>query len=346
MASENDTNDNLANENVIKEKVIKIEDADKFIKAKEKEKRTNNAYLFGKAFGERLRTDKMFLLSFFITLIFLCALSYRTLKNSESSYPGIFKNIMKTSEQSSSNDSDSKSSVHVNETLDISDKVGVYSREVNLTDKLVLSDSCSIDTYKYVYQIKKDKTITKYLYNSCLGAIKVWEDKLDYVSIGDTKYIGTNDVHFLFSGTSMREVDGDTYKIDDDITSIREKDNVKNLQISFIDNSVIFSTYTNIILMRGNTILYNLNKEYTNNGGKLDRYVYQTDDENYKFIVFSNGENLNCYDNENGESLVYTIYSISYDKEKMTFNSPKELISRNKSDGCDNWKADLALLKE
>ena len=181
MASENDTNDNLANENVIKEKVIKIEDADKFIKAKEKEKRTNNAYLFGKAFGERLRTDKMFLLSFFITLIFLCALSYRTLKNSESSYPGIFKNIMKTSEQSSSNDSDSKSSVHVNETLDISDKVGVYSREVNLTDKLVLSDSCSIDTYKYVYQIKKDKTITKYLYNSCLGAIKVWEDKLDYV---------------------------------------------------------------------------------------------------------------------------------------------------------------------
>ncbi|MBQ4031265.1 MAG: hypothetical protein II625_05885, partial [Bacilli bacterium] len=66
----------------------------------------------------------------------------------------------------------------------------------------------------------------------------------------------------------------------------------------------------------------------------------------YKFIVFSNGENLNCYDNNTDDDLVYKIYSISYDKDKMSFSSPTELVSRNKSDGCTNWKADLELLKK
>ena len=340
MASEKETNDN-----VIKEKVVKIEDADKFIKANNHEKKTSNAYLFGKAFGERLRTDKMFLVSFFITLVFLCSVAYRMLKNSESDYPGIFNKLIKTEEKSTSSEDDSKVPVQVDEVLDISDKVGVYSREVALTDKVVLSDSCTIDTYKYVYQIKKDKTISKYLYNNCLGAIKVWDGKLDYVSIGDVKYIGTNDYHFLFSGTSMREVDGDTYKIDDDITSIREKNNIKNLEVSFIDNSVIFSSYTNIILMRGNSVLYNLNSEYKSSGGKVDRMVYHPNSDTYNFIVFSNNEALNCYDNNSGDDLVYKIYSMTYDKEKMEFATPNELASRNKSDGCENWKADLALLK-
>ena len=339
MASENDTN-----ENVIKEKVVKIEDADKVLKPK-KDKKTSSAYLFGKAFGERLRTDKMFLLSFFITLVFLCAFSYRMLKNSESDYPGIFNRLIKTEEHSGSTESESKTPVQVDENLDISDKVGVYSREISLTDNIVLSDTCSIDTYKYVYQIKKDKTITKFLYNNCLGSIKVWEDKLDYVTIGGTKYIGTQNYHFLFSGTSMREVDGDTYKIDDDITSIREKNNIKNLEVSFIDNSVIFSSYNNIILMRGNSVLYNLNSVYKSSGGKVDRMVYHPNSDTYNFIVFSNNEALNCYDNNSGDDLVYKIYSMTYDKEKMEFATPNELASRTKSDGCENWKADLALLK-
>ena len=341
MASEKETK-----QEKIKEKVIKIEAAERVF-PKKKDKKASNAYLFGKAFGERLRSDKLFFVSFLITLFFVAVFSYRLLKNSESSYPGFVNRFISNNEVSpTSDDNDNKAPVVVDEELDVSDKVGIYSREVVLNEGIQLSDSCKIDSYKYIYQIKKDNSIGKYLYNDCLGTIAVWNDKLDYVTIGDTKYIGTNDIHFLFSGTSMREADGDTYKIDDSITSIKEKNNIKNLEVNFVDNNVVFVGLKNLIVMKGNSVLFNLNKEYSNNGGKLNKMVYQIDKTNYKFIVFDNGEEMNCSDEYTDDGLLYKIYSISYDKEKMIFNSAKEVLSRNKNEGCAHWEEDLELLRK
>ena len=328
----------------IKEKVIKIEDADRVL-PKKKEKKNSNAYLFGKAFGERLRSDKLFLISFIITLSFLCFVSYRMLRNSESSYPGLVNRLINSDSEEIQTSEDNKATVVIDEELDISDYVGIYSREINLSESISLSDSCVMESYKYIYQIKKDKSITKYLFNECLGIVSIWSDKLDYVTIGDVKYIGTSDYHFLFSGTSMREADGDTYKIDDSITSVREKNLIKNLNVDFVDNSVIFSNPNNIVLMRGNSIIFDLNKDYSNNGGNLDQRVYRLKKNYYKFIIFENGESVNCYENNNTDSVVYKIYSLSYDEEKTTFKNPEELIARKYSDGCSNWQDDLSVLK-
>ena len=65
MASEKEKKDTG-----VKEKVVDIQDGESFLPEK-KEKKTSSAYLFGKAFGEKLRTDKLFLLSFLITLLFI-----------------------------------------------------------------------------------------------------------------------------------------------------------------------------------------------------------------------------------------------------------------------------------
>ena len=68
-------NEKRKSDTIVKEKVVKIQEA-KDVLPKKKEKKENTAYLFGKAFGERLRTDKLFLLSFFITIVFLGNLAY------------------------------------------------------------------------------------------------------------------------------------------------------------------------------------------------------------------------------------------------------------------------------
>ena len=327
-----------------KEKVIKIEDAERVL-PKKQEKKVSNAYLFGKAFGERLRTDKMFLISFLITLFFLSFIAYRGLRDSKSSYPGFVSKFINSDSDDKTTNDDNKPAVVVDEELDITDKVGLYSREITINESIRLSDSCSFESYKYIYQIKKDKTITKYLFNECLGVITIWSDKLDYITIGDTKYIGTEEYHFLFSGTSMKEADGDTYKMDDSITSIREKNYIKDLNVDFVDNSIIFTNNTNLILLRGNSVLFDLNKEYPSNGGNLDQSVYRLKDSYYKFIVFSNNEPLNCYEESESDELIYKIYSISYDKEKMSFKKPEEIVTRSRNDGCGFWKEDLKLLK-
>jgi len=330
----------------IKEKVVKIEQAEDVLSQKEKNGKKNNAYLFGKAFGERLRSDKLFLISFLITIVFVAIFSYKKLKDSESSYPNLINRLISNDEKQNNKDSaNNNSKVSVDEKLDISDYVGIYSREVELSEKLKLNDSCTLDRYKLIYQVKKDKSITKYLYNTCLGSIKIWDDKLNYVTSGDTKYIGTEQLHFLFSGTSMKEVDGETYRIDDEFVSVREKNKIDGLYTYFYDNSIIFKDSKNLILLRGNSILFNLNNEYPNSGGKLDKYVFKADGKMFKFIVFSNGEALNCYEKAVEEDKpLYKIYSITYNDATTSFDKPTELISRNVNDLCANWKDDYKVL--
>ena len=232
--------------------------------------------------------------------------------------------------------------------IDVSDYVGIYSREVTLSEPVKLSDSCTLNNYKVVYQIKKNKSIAKYIYNDCLGTIKLWDGTLAYVSSGGARYISANNTNYLFATNTMKEVDGETYTIDDDINSIREKTNVKNIDITFDDSNIIIMTYDNLYLISGGTVSIKLGVEYNNNGGDLDKRIYKSSTKyKYNFIVFSNGDAKNCYDETIVEDkLLYTIYSVKYNSTDKKFGTVKKVVSRNVNDLCTNYDDDIELLKE
>ena len=234
--------------------------------------------------------------------------------------------------------------------VDVSDYIGIYSREVKLTEPIILNETCKIESYKFLYQVKKDKTITKYFMNDCAGTIKMWSDKASYVSSGGAKYISANKISYLFSPTSMKEVDGETYNIDNSITTIKENTNKDN-EVYFYDDNIVIKDKTNLVLLKGNTVLYNLNSNYPNNGGNVETRVYKAGATNqFNFIVFSNNDSKNnCYTefNEDDEdSLVYTIYSIKYNTSSNNFDEAKKILSRNKSEKCDNYDDDMKILSE
>lgn len=288
-------------------------------------------------------------------MAFLVVFSFSKLKNTEGYYDR--QKSTETTETAtptvnppvSNPTSDKKPST--NEEVDIASYVGIYSRTVTPTAPLKLSDTCTISEYQVIYQIKKDKTITKYLYNECLGTIKMWSDELSYVSSGGARYISANNVNFLFATNSMKEIDGETYKIDESITTLRESKKEKNTEITFYDNNIIIKTPNDLILLKGATISYQLSQKYTINNRK-EQTVYKSDTEDtYNFIVYEE-ENKNCYTKEEIEAKefvdgpIYTIYSIKYNTEKGLFDTEKEIVSRQKSDGCDSLNADLEILKK
>lgn len=325
-------------------------------KEKEKKKRSNVTYLFIHAFICKLKEDKLYLFSFVVTLVFLGLFSFHKLQETEGYYdkrkePSASENnVTPTVDTDLNKNGDSSVS---SEELDVSDYVGIYSREVVMSSPVVLSDTCSISSYKIVYQIKKDKTITKYLINDCVGTLKIWSDSLSYVSNGGARYISSHSINYLFSATSMKEVDGETYKIDDEISSIKVNQKIKNVDISFYDTAIVFMTKDDLLLVKGNTISYRLKDQFVNKGGDLEQMVYKSATKNvFKFIVFSNDEEKVCYssdeiaDEKFDEETSYKIYSIKYNSTSGTFDEAKEIASRMKSAGCDVYTEDLELLKE
>lgn len=318
------------------------------IKEEKKKKEDNLTYLFFVLFFTNLKNNKLYLLSFFVTVFSIVFFSITRVKEADGIYSASSNNS-NTDMVNATVDTGKKN--NTNDEIDISIYVGnFYTKEFTLNEPIVLSETCSASSYKFVYQIKKDKTISKYLYNECLGTILVWKDNISYVTSGGAKYVSANGINYLLSASNMKEVDGDTYSVDDSITSLKENNNIKGLTIDFYNNSIIFNTGDNLLLVRGSAINYDLNSNYSNNGGSLDTRVYKTKTSNqYNFIVFANGEKDNCYskfDNEKEDSIVYTIYSVKYNKNNFSFDEAKELIKRNKSDKCENYESDLAVLKD
>jgi len=289
---------------------------------------------------KNLFNNKLYLFSFIIVMLFFGYTIYNKINSSEGLY---FSKASNSSGTEVSTTVDSNLSNSTSE-VDISDYVGIYSREINLNEDITLSNSCTIDSYELVYRIKRDKSITKYFYSECFGTIKLWSDTLSYDDSSNTKYLSANDINFLLASGSIKEVDGETYIEDDDITSLKEKTLLKNVSLDVYGNNFIFLTVTNIIQVKGNTVNFNLNSKYMNNGGSLEKYIYKNDN-TYKFIIFSNGEDNNCYDNNKSNSELYSIYEITFDKDKEEFGEAKKIITRTYSDGCDNLEEDLATLE-
>lgn len=306
-----------------------------------------------KIFIDRLKHDKLYLFSFIVTLIFIGFFSISKLKQTEGYYDKKNDNNVVDNNVTPTVDTDLNKEEDNSVELDVLDYVGIYSREVIMSSPVVLDNTCSVTSYKVVYQIKKDKSITKYLINDCVGTIKIWSDKLRYVSSGGARYISANGINYLFSNTNMKEVDGEAYKIDDDISMLKENKKIKNTEVYFKNNNIIFMTNKDLILVKGNLINYQLSNNYTSNGGNLEKIVYKSDIENqFNFIIFDSNAKKECFtideisDASFKDGINYKIYTIKYNENEEVFGNPKEILVRDKSAGCDLYKEDLELLKE
>lgn len=338
------------NKNSVKLEKEDIKEIDNTEAIKEKkDKKKNPYYLFLTFVIKKMKEDKLYLLSFIITVLFVGVFSLYKVNEAD----GLYKH--KKDEVVDNNVTPTiKPDVNaqVSDVLDVSDYVGIYSREVVLDEPIVVSDTCSLTSYNVLYQIKKDKTIKKFFSNECVGNLLIWEDTLAYVSNGGARYINANDTNFLFSATNMKEIDGSAYKLDDDITNVKVVNKIKNVDIDFIDNKIIIKLIDDLVLLHENVIDYRLSDSYINNGGDTKERVFKIEDYKYKFILFENNEKKNCYsevdlaDPNFVDGPSYKIYSIEYSSKDGKFKAVKEIVSRDKSVKCDVFNEDLESLKE
>ncbi len=318
------------------------------INIKKIEKLKNPYYLFFTLVIKRLKEDKLYMFSFIVTVSFLVLFSLYNISEADGLYNDSKDKV--TDKVSESSDDTLGVGVQKEEVLDIKDYIGIYSNEVILDTPLTINDKCIIDSYKVAYQIKKDKTIRKYFINDCVGTVEMWKGSLSYVSNGGARYISANDYYYLFAASSMKEVNGDTFKIDDDLSSLKNKVSLANAEVHFDNKNVLIMTYDSLYAINGSNAV-NVLSEYKSNGGSLNKRVYKSDNKRqYNFIVFNNGEDLSCYDDTKSSDFVdgelYKIYTIKYNSETGVFNKAKEIISRNKSDGCTYYNDDIEALKE
>ena len=236
--------------------------------------------------------------------------------------------------------------------LDISDYVGVYSRNITMKTPVYVNPFCSVDSYKYIYQIKSDKKINKYYYNSCIGSILIKSDESNYVSYNGGRYIGTEEMNFSFAPNILKEVDGYTYKIDEDIIVIKEDKRIDDVILDFYADNIVITTNNNLYLINENSIKYQLPNDYLNTFHSLDKTVYKSNIKyQYNFITYKDESADYCYtftdENEATKNdIAYSIYSIRYDVNSNKFMDIKEVLVRTKEESCANYAKDLKLLTQ
>lgn len=326
-------------------------------KQKEKEKTNNPTYLFFTFFLKRLKEDKLYLFSFIVTIIFISVFSYNKLQATEGYYDK--KNVNDATDNTviptvnTDLNQNSKNDDKKGDEINVTDYVGIYSKEYVVDGTDVVLNGVKINSYKLVYQIKKDRTISKYFISNNFGTVKIWDGKLDYVSSGGARYISANNVNFLFSSSSMKEVDGETYKIDEEINSLKEENKNSGIEIFFLDDNVVLMGNDNLVSIKKGSVNYQLSSKYSNKTTVLDKIVYKSSTKNtFKFIIYEEGIDKKCYsiaeieDKTFKDDKLYTIYSIKYNDEAQIFDEEKEILFRNKSAGCEIYEEDFTTLKE
>ena len=321
----------------IKQKLRDYKQRIKEKRQQEKEERRERRHKLIRSFTTNLLENKKYLLSFLITFVFLGIVLFNQLSQEVDKVRianDIEEEVVETINKGEK----------LEEKVDVTNYVGIYSRTINLQEEININ-TCTMSSYKIIYQIESNRKITKYLISDCLGTIKLYESTLSYYDNGGARYIGTELNNFIFGTNSMKEVDGETYKIDQDITRLQERTIDKNIDIDYPDNNIIIATNDNLYLIKESVIIFKITEDYQNKGGNLTKRVYKTDNYSYKFIVFSNEEQISCYDNEDSDELLYTIYKVSYNKDSKEFSKINSIITRNKNAGCNTYKEDLEVLK-
>ena len=109
------------------------------------------------------------------------------------------------------NNSTSKEEQKDTSKLDVSDFVGVYVKSYTLDNSIKYNDTCEVSKYDFVYEVKKDNSILRYIVNECFGKVLLSSDKLEYIGTGNSRNIGSKRAIYVFNGNKLSEVDGLTY---------------------------------------------------------------------------------------------------------------------------------------
>ena len=300
-------------------------------------KKKNYKILVLDSFIKRLKEDKLYLISFIITILAITIFSSNKVRDAN----GMFN--------SNKNNNEVKEEVNekIDEKLDVTNYVGTYVKSIKLEKSFAYEDNCEITKYDLVYQIKSDNSINKYFNSECTGNVLIDSDTLGYVMALNTKNIGTTSNIYLFNNNKLNEIDGYTYtknnkyEIDEDINSLSS---------------------TNLIFHRDKFIIYGANYLYFINGEEIETEIVNSNSllsksifrvgttSDFKYIVYDKEETTTCYvpslvievGFEDKES--YSIYSISYDESISSFTEPKREVVRKRSDTCDTLNDDLASL--
>lgn len=323
------------------------------LEKKEKESfKKSHFYKLFFLFLAKLRSNKLYLLSFIITVLFVGITSLNKVKDSEGFYKVTNSDTTKQDSVTpvvSASDEEDDSKDNLDEDVDVSDYVGIYSREVTMSSSIIIDDDTKIDSYEIIYQVKKDGTMIKYLKSDVLGVIKIWSGSLAISTENDVKYWTSHDTQFLFgtNGTSIKERDGELYSLSKD-SGIKENKKLDNVDVYFYNSDIVINTYDNLYLVKGSTISFDLNSLYPNNGGKESQRVFKSTKEyQFNFIVFSSGdESSSCFTDSEDETTNYTTYSITYDSSIEKFKDASVIQTRTKKDGCDILESDLKELSE
>lgn len=263
-------------------------------------------------FGE-LRHNKLYLLTFLITIFFIGSCVIKDINKSEGMITKqrnankVLKQVNKKTTTTNKNSND-----------------GIYKTNLTLSRSISIG-ACDINEYSYLIEVKNNKN-TKYFSNDCIGTV-LMGNVTDKITIKNKSFT----------------LDNNTYNKDD---TVDLKITKSNIDINIYDDNILLLGDDNLVLLNNDSILYTSTDIYQNNGGKLTKRYYKKDN-TYKFIIFENGLEEDCpatYDKTNNK--IYTIYSITYDTYANKLGDPVELVSRYNNDLCNYYEEDMRLLQE
>lgn len=326
MADQNNKKD-IENVKLDKQEVLDIK--------KELPKRKNYRVLVLSSFINQLKEDKLYLICFIITIIFFGIFSFDKVRDGS----GIF----------SSNDaieSTKKENNLLEEKLDMTKYVGIYVKNYRLNKTIKINDKCEFKTYDYIYQVNKNNKINKYMYNECLGTVLIYSDTLGYVKSENSKNIGSKSFIYVFKDNKLTELDGLTYtknisyKIDDDILDL------KDTKLIFHGDKFILDNVKELYLINGKEIETEIVTD-----SLLSKSVFRIkDSSNFKYIDYMEGETQTCYVKSTTQEVgfedknTYTIYSVKFNEDTLSFSDPFIEVVRKRSDTCDTLNDDLSSL--
>ena len=317
----------IMDENV-KSSDVKVDNLDKITLPKRKSYKV----LIVSAFLQKLRDNKLYLFSFVVTVIAFCLFSLDKVKEGD----GLFgKEDIKQSEKEVNDLLEDK--------LKLNKQVGIYVKSFKLNKEVKYDTKCSFKSYDLVYEVLSDNKINKYIQNECLGTVLIYSDTLGYVKSESTKNIGTKGFIYVFKDSFMTELDGLTYKKNN---NYKLNDDIKDLsstKLVFHGDKYILETNNELYLINGESLESHISAD-----SLLDKSMYRIGDtSNYRYIVYNEGETQTCYVKSSIEvedfedKNIYTIYVVKFDSENLTFTDPFIENVRNRSDSCDTLNEDL-----
>ena len=317
----------IMDENV-KSSDVKVDNLDKITLPKRKSYKV----LIVSAFLQKLRDNKLYLFSFVVTVIAFCLFSLDKVKDGD----GLFgKEDIKQSEKEVNDLLEDK--------LKLNKQVGIFVKSFKLNKEVKYDTKCSFKSYDLVYEVLSDNKINKYIQNECLGTVLIYSDTLGYVKSENTKNIGTKGFIYVFKDSFMTELDGLTYKKNN---NYKLNDDIKDLsstKLVFHGDKYILETNNELYLINGESLESHISAD-----SLLDKSMYRIGDtSNYRYIVYNEGETQTCYVKSSIEvedfedKNIYTIYVVKFDSENLTFTDPFIENVRNRSDSCVTLNVDL-----